>query len=62
VLRFGKTYTGHGDQFQALETMRCTRAGKLESAVMPLSETLLIMQTMEAFRAQGLVYPNELRA
>lgn len=56
-------YPGHGDQFQALETMSCIRAGKLESAVMPLSETLSIMQTMDAFRAQwGLVYPNELRA
>jgi len=55
-------YEGHGDGFQALETMRCIRAGKLESAVMPLGETLEIMQTLDAFRqGWGLVYPNELR-
>ncbi len=55
-------YEGHGDGFQALETMRCIRAGKLESAAMPLAETLEIMETLDAFRAQwGLIYPNELR-
>lgn len=60
--QIGCPYEGHGDQFQALETMNCIRAGRLESEVMPLSETLEIMETMDAFRAQwGLIYPNELR-
>lgn len=53
-------YEGNGYQFQALEVMRCLREGLLESPVMPLDETLQIMQTMDAIRAQwGLVYPNE---
>lgn len=54
-------YEGHGDQFQAIEAMNCIRAGKLESEVMPLGETLSIMETMDALRAQwGLRYPGEL--
>jgi len=54
-------YEGHGDQFQALEAMNCIRAGKLESEVMPLSETIAVMEVMDAFRAQwGLRYPGEL--
>lgn len=53
-------YEGNGYQFQALEVMRCLREGLLESPVMPLDETLQIMQTMDAIRAQwGLKYPNE---
>ncbi len=55
-------YQGGGDQFQAMETMRCIRAGRLESEIMPLSETVAIMETMDALRAQwGLRYPGELR-
>jgi predicted dehydrogenase len=53
-------YEGNGYQFQALEVMRCLREGLLESPVMPLDETLQIVQTMDAIRAQwGLKYPNE---
>ncbi|PJF36086.1 MAG: dehydrogenase [Candidatus Thermofonsia Clade 1 bacterium] len=53
-------YEGNGYQFQAMEVMRCLRAGLLESPTMPLEETLQIMQTMDAIRAQwGLTYPNE---
>jgi hypothetical protein len=40
--------------------MDCLRANKLESGLMPLDETLSIMQTMDAIRAQwGLKYPME---
>jgi hypothetical protein len=36
------------------------RAGKLETALMPLDETLAIAETMDAIRAQwGLKYPFE---
>ncbi len=55
-----KTYGGNGYQFEAAEVMRCLRADKLESDLMPLNETLSIVQTMDAIRAQwGLKFPGE---
>ncbi len=54
------TFEGHGDQFQVLEVQHCLQEGLLESEVMPLDETLAIMETMDAMRAQwGLRYPDE---
>lgn len=51
---------GNGYQFEAAEVMRCLRAGKLESDLMPLDETLAIMQTLDAIREQwGLKYPMD---
>jgi predicted dehydrogenase len=53
-------YEGNGYNFEAAEVMRCLREGKLESAVMPLDETLALMQTLDAIRAQwGFKYPME---
>jgi predicted dehydrogenase len=53
-------YEGNGYNYQAVEVGNCLRAGKLESDVMPLDETLAIMRTMDAIRAQwGLKYPME---
>lgn len=53
-------YIGNGYNYEAEEVMTCLRAGRLESAVMPLDETLAIMQTLDAIRAPwGLVYPAE---
>jgi predicted dehydrogenase len=53
-------YEGNGYNFEAAEVMRCLRQGKLESEVMPLDETLAIMQTLDAIRAQwGFKYPME---
>jgi dihydrodiol dehydrogenase / D-xylose 1-dehydrogenase (NADP) len=53
-------YEGNGYNFEAVEVMRCLRAGRLESDVMPLDETLAIMQTMDKIRAQwDLRYPME---
>ena len=55
-----RPYDGNGYQFEAAEVMRCLRAGKLESGLMPLDETLSIIQTMDAIRAQwGLKFPGE---
>ena len=52
--------TGNGYQFEAAEVMRCLRAGKLESNLMPLDESLSVMKTMDAIRAQwGLKYPMD---
>jgi predicted dehydrogenase len=51
---------GRGMQHEAAEVMRCMRAGKLESDVLPLDETLAIMETLDEIRRQiGLVYPGE---
>lgn len=45
---------------EAAEVMRCLRAGKTESDLMPLSETVEIMRVMDAIRAQWqLKYPQE---
>lgn len=53
-------FDGNGDQFQAMEVHRCLEEGPLESSVMPLDETLSIMQTMDQLRAQwGLYYPGQ---
>lgn len=51
---------GNGYNYEATELMNCVRAGKLESETMPLSESLELMKTMDAIRAQwGLKYPME---
>jgi predicted dehydrogenase len=51
---------GNGYNYEAIEVAQCMRAGKLESDVMPLDETLAIMKTMDEIRAQwGLKYPME---
>ena len=53
-------FAGNGYQLEAAEVMRCLRAGELESRVMPLDETLSIMRTLDALRAQwGLRYPMD---
>jgi predicted dehydrogenase len=49
-----------GFQFEIAHVMECLQAGKKESPVMPLDETLTIHRTMDAMRAQwGLQYPDE---
>ena len=55
------TFTGEsGYQFEAAEVMRCVRSGEVESKIMPLDETLSIMETMDVIREQmGLTYPME---
>lgn len=53
-------FDGNGYNYEALEVMDCVRRGETESRHLPLSETLQIMQTMDALRAQwGLKYPQE---
>jgi predicted dehydrogenase len=55
-----RPYEGNGYQFEAAHVMECLRAGRLESPVMPLDESLQIMQTLDAIRAQwALQYPSE---
>jgi predicted dehydrogenase len=45
-------FDGNGYHYEAAEAMRCLRAGELESPIMPLDETLEIMETMDAVRGQ----------
>ncbi len=46
--------------FEITEAMECIAAGKIESDMLPLSETLAVMQTMDTLRAQwGLKYEGE---
>ena len=52
--------TGNGYNYQAEEVAGCLAEGKTESQTMSLSETLEIMRTLDALRAQwGLKYPME---
>ncbi len=51
---------GNGYNYEAQEVMRCLRDGRLESADIPLDETLDIMRTLDRVRAPwGLKYPGE---
>ena len=52
--------SGNGFNYEAAEVMRCLEAGKTESDIMPLDETLSVMRTMDGIRAAwGLRYPSE---
>jgi len=53
-------FAANGYNYEAAEVANCVRAGKLESDVMPLDESLQLMETMDAIRAQwGMKYPME---
>ncbi|MFL7813348.1 MAG: Gfo/Idh/MocA family protein [Anaerolineales bacterium] len=50
----------NGYEFEAMEVMDCIEAGRTESEIMPLDETLSIMQTMDTVREQwGHKFPFE---
>jgi len=50
-------YEGHGYHFEAEEVQRCLREGLLESPLIPHSETLSVMRTLDLARAQiGVTY------
>jgi len=51
---------GFGYQFEAIEVMRCLREGRTQSEIMPLSETLTIVETMQQLlRDWGVSYPSD---
>lgn len=57
--REGEKGWGHGMFWEADEAARCLRDGKVQSDMMPWSESLLIMETMDEVRRQGgLTYPE----
>lgn len=52
--------TARGYVHEAAEAMRCLRAGETDSPLVPLADTLSVMRTMDAVRAQlGVRYPGE---
>lgn len=58
TVRDDRSFVGHA--FQAIEAMNCLREGRKESGEMPLGETVELMETLDAIRAQwGLTYPGE---
>ncbi|MBN2303719.1 MAG: Gfo/Idh/MocA family oxidoreductase, partial [Anaerolineae bacterium] len=53
-------FEGNGYQYEAAAVGDCLRAGKLEHDLMPLDETVRLMETLDAIRAPwGLKYPGE---
>ena len=51
--RYEEPHQGRGMWYQADEVARCLREGLLESPLMPLDESISIMQTMDAVLAQA---------
>ena len=50
----------NGFGYEAAEVMRCLGAGERESPIMPLDETVSVLETMDEIRASwGLRYPGE---
>jgi predicted dehydrogenase len=57
---FEDNYYSNGYNYEAEEVMNCIREGKTESNVMPLDESLVLLETMDAVRAQwNFKYPGE---
>uniref|UniRef100_A0A7C1JGE5 Gfo/Idh/MocA family oxidoreductase n=1 Tax=Caldilinea aerophila TaxID=133453 RepID=A0A7C1JGE5_9CHLR len=53
-------YIANGYSHEAIEVANCVRAGKLESDIMPLDESVRIMAIMDEIRRQiGMKYPME---
>jgi predicted dehydrogenase len=60
VIRYDLPHTGRGLRHQVAEVNRCLRVGLTESPILPLDETLSIMETMdEVRRLIGVRYPAE---
>ncbi|NES83967.1 MAG: Gfo/Idh/MocA family oxidoreductase [Moorea sp. SIO2B7] len=45
-------FNGNGYNYEAAEVMRCLRDGELESKIMPLDQTLMIMEAMDTISTQ----------
>jgi predicted dehydrogenase len=60
VERFDDAVKNRGMQYQAWEAERLVAAGQLSGEILPTSETVAIMESLDEIRAQiGLVYPGE---
>lgn len=59
VERFAPAHEGQGLRHEAAEVMRCLREGRTESDVLPLDETVAVMETLDEVRRQiGLDYAS----
>ena len=59
VERFDETVEGRGMHFQAAELERIVASGRLEGDILPPSETIAIMETLDTVRRIiGLTYPT----
>ena len=47
-----RPYLGNGYNYEAAEVVRCLQANQLESPIMPLDETIKIMQIIDQIRQQ----------
>lgn len=57
---FDENRPNHGFEYQVEEAAQCIKTGKTESEIIPLSETIAIMELMDKMRDEwGLVYPFE---
>jgi hypothetical protein len=57
---FDLPYEANGYQFEVEEVCNCLREGSTESAIMPLDESVQIMEMMDALRAEmGIRYPSD---
>lgn len=57
---FDSPYESTGYQFEAIEAIDCIKQGRIESNIMPLDESIAIMETMDSLRTQWqLRYPGE---
>ena len=53
-------FEGNGYNYEAVEVANCVRAGKTESEVIPLDESIAVVGTLDEIRSQwGLKYPME---
>jgi hypothetical protein len=52
--KFMRLPLGEGLHYQVLEVIKCLRAGRIESDIMPLNESLSVMRTADQIREQGL--------
>jgi predicted dehydrogenase len=51
-------FEGNGFNYQAAEVMRCLRSGQRESPIMPLDDTLKIMESLDLVRSQWGAAPR----
>jgi len=59
--QFQGEFISNGYNYQAIEVMNCLREGKIESSVMTWDESIVLMETMDAIRAQwNFRYPAEI--
>lgn len=50
--QYAEYYAGNGYHHEAEEVMACVRDGRLESAIMPLDESIAIIEAMDKMRSQ----------